>query len=135
MTIGYTSGVFDLLHNGHLKYLWNCKKSCDFLFVGVDCDEFVKKCKGEHRPIQFETDRLRNLQEQKIADFVFIKREHSKKLILFLNPNIYFIPNNKKLDLQKQKYIEEVGVKIISIPYTHGISTTMLLEKLNNEKT
>ncbi len=59
MVIGFTSGCFDLLHEGHVRYLERCAALCDQLIVGVDSDDMVREAKGPLRPIIPQQERLR----------------------------------------------------------------------------
>lgn len=64
MIVGLTSGCWDLLHIGHLRYLARCRALCDLLVVGVDCDLMVKAAKGDKRPIICEDERLQLVAAQ-----------------------------------------------------------------------
>ena len=56
-TIGLCHGVFDLIHYGHIKHLESAKKRCDYLFVSVTSDEYIKK--GPMRPIHKNNERIK----------------------------------------------------------------------------
>ncbi len=127
MVIGYTTGVFDLLHNGHLRYLASCKNRCDFLFIGVDVDCLVKKNKGKDRPFQSHVIRCQNIRNTGLADVVFIKTKPSIELIPAINPSIYFVPSNKIIRTETKEYINHNNIKLEVIPYTNGISTSLLI--------
>jgi len=58
---GFTSGVFDLIHAGHVTYLEQAKEACDILIVGVNSDSSVREIKGESRPVNKEQDRAKML--------------------------------------------------------------------------
>lgn len=75
MKIGLTSGVFDLIHVGHLSYLERCRKLCDKLIVGVDCDALVRAAKGSERPFTPELQRLQLIQSLAWVDSAFLLRE------------------------------------------------------------
>jgi cytidyltransferase-like protein len=125
MRIGYTSGVFDLFHFGHANYLTECKRLCDYLIVAVDSDTRVKKIKGIQRPIETEFIRLGNVST--LSDKCFIKKKASIEYIRRHNPDFIFIPDNKNYAINSL-----ISAKVISIPYTHSISTTMVINNLNN---
>jgi D-beta-D-heptose 7-phosphate kinase / D-beta-D-heptose 1-phosphate adenosyltransferase len=72
ITVGITSGCFDVLHELHIHFLQRCKKMCDVLIVGVDSDKLVQKVKGPDRPIHNERTRLFMLNELRCVDMVFI---------------------------------------------------------------
>jgi cytidyltransferase-like protein len=69
--IGITSGVFDMLHIGHLEYLKRCKENCDVLIVGVDSDTLVRERKGPGRPIITGEHRMLLVDALHMVDYVF----------------------------------------------------------------
>jgi cytidyltransferase-like protein len=75
MHVGLTSGVFDLIHFGHLQYLERCRALCDRLLVGVDSDEMVREAKGPTRPIIPELERLQMVQSLTPVDAAFLLRD------------------------------------------------------------
>ena len=138
MNIGYTSGVYDLFHIGHLNILRNAKGMCDKLIVGVTTDELVLY-KNKRAVIPY-IERLAIIDAIKYVDSVvpqenMDKFEMWKKLkfdILFVGDDWYL--DSKWQDLEK-KFIS-VGVRVIYFPYTKGTSSTLLnatLEKLRDE--
>ena len=72
MKVGLTSGVFDLIHYGHLVYLERCSRLCDKLIVGVDSDHMVRETKGPLRPIIPEMERLQMVQSLAHVDAAFL---------------------------------------------------------------
>jgi len=70
--IGLTSGCYDLFHNLHLAYLQRCRRMCDFLIVGVDSDDLVRKTKGPQRPIIPEHHRVNLVSALRCVDAAFI---------------------------------------------------------------
>lgn len=97
--IGYVSGIFDLFHHGHRKYLLECRSLCDFLIVGVDSDDRTKVLKGNSRPIDSISTRLKNVKP--FCDQVFEKTLPSSAYIEMYHPNIFFrSTDKKKLTLQ-----------------------------------
>jgi cytidyltransferase-like protein len=118
LKIGYTSGVFDLLHEGHIRYVTSCQSLCDILIIGVDSDRRVKIRKGDHRPIL--TEKIRHLTVSQINKHTFIKRLNSKYYI--------FISSDRKHKLKKlnSKYPTK---EIITLPYTQQISTSLIISK------
>jgi rfaE bifunctional protein nucleotidyltransferase chain/domain len=71
-TIVVVTGVFDLLHIGHLRFLEAARRLGDQLIVGVESDERVRRWKGPNRPIQTEDDRLALLRALRVVDDVFL---------------------------------------------------------------
>lgn len=139
MVIGYTSGVYDLFHIGHLNLLRNAKGMCDKLIVGVTTDELVSY-KNKKAVIPFH-ERMEIVRSSRYVDSVvpqenMDKFEMWKKLkfdIMFVGDDWY--ASDKWEELEKQ--FKEVGVKIVFFPYTKGTSSTLLnetLKKLRNDE-
>ena len=133
MTIGYTTGVYDLFHIGHLNLLKNAKGMCDKLIVGVTVDELVAY-KGKRAMIPFE-DRIEIVRSIKYVDaavpqYDMDKLEACKKLgatFLFVGDDWY---GTEKWQ-QYEKQFAEAGIKIVYLPYTKGISSTQITKALN----
>ncbi len=133
MVIGYTTGVYDLFHIGHLNLLKNAKGMCDKLVVGVTVDELVAY-KGKKSMIPFE-DRIEIVRSIKYVDaavpqYDMNKLEACKKLgakFLFVGDDWY---GTEKWQ-QYEKEFAEAGIQIVYFPYTKGISSTKINEALN----
>ncbi len=126
--VGYTSGVFDLFHDGHRIYLSNCMAMCQFLFVGVDCDLIVRNNKGIKRPIHPDFIRRKIVQDFINFNYSFIKNKHFFDLIKQINPDIVFYPHNKIITKQKKKFMKQNNIKLIRLPYTKGVSTSIIIQ-------
>lgn len=133
MVIGYTAGVYDLFHIGHLNLLKNAKGMCDKLVVGVTVDELVSY-KGKKAMIPFE-DRIEIVRSIKYVDaavpqYNMDKLEACKKLnaqILFVGDDWYGTDKWKAYE----KEFEEAGIRIVYFPYTKGTSSTQIRKALN----
>lgn len=133
MTIGYTAGVYDLFHVGHLNLLKNAKGLCDKLIVGVTTDDLVTY-KGKRAMIPFE-DRLEIVRSIKFVDAVVPQSDMDKLTMckklgasyLFVGDDWYDTP--KWRDYEKE--FKEAGIKIIYFPYTKGVSSTLINEALH----
>lgn len=134
--IGYTCGVFDLFHVGHLNLLERCKQMCDVLIVGVCNDDYVKNVKGKE-PVYDENQRLRIINALKVVDnaeLVTIAETNDKMLaiekfgfdVLFSGDDWKGSERYKKTEEQFKKY----GATIEYLPYTKGVSTTEIKEKI-----
>ncbi len=130
--IGYTAGVYDLFHIGHLNLLKNAKGMCDKLVVGVTTDDLVEY-KGKRAMIPFE-DRIEIVRSVKYVDaavpqYDMDKLAACKKLgasILFVGDDWYATEKWKEYE----KEFAENGIKIIYFPYTKGISSTKITQAL-----
>ena len=78
LRVAFTSGVFDILHPGHVEYLEKAKGLCDILVVGLNSDHSVRANKGDLRPINSEVERARTLAGLSAVDFVFVFPEKNK---------------------------------------------------------
>ena len=133
MVIGYTAGVYDLFHIGHLNLLKNAKGLCDKLVVGVTVDELVTY-KGKHAMIPYE-DRVEIVRSIKYVDAAIPQEDMDKirtcrKLgasILFVGDDWFDTPKWKDYEKQAAEY----GIRIIYFPYTKGISSTKISAALN----
>ena len=132
--IGYTSGVYDLFHVGHLNLIKNSKGLCDKLIVGVTSDELVSyKNKKAVIPHHERMEIVRNI---KFVDAVvpqndmdkFKMWERLKFDVMFVGDDWFDTPKWKQLD---EKF-KSVGVKIIYFPYTKGVSSTLINDTLQN---
>lgn len=133
MVIGYTTGVYDLFHVGHLNLLKNAKGMCDKLVVGVTVDELVAY-KGKKAMIPFE-DRIEIIRSIKYVDaavpqYDMDKLTACKKLgaqILFVGDDWY---GTEKWQ-EYEKEFNAAGIRIVYFPYTAGTSSTQIRNTLN----
>lgn len=138
--IGYTCGVFDLFHVGHLNLLENCKKQCETLIVGVCTDEYVIKIKNK-TPIFSQEERTRIIEALDVVDkaeIVDIPKVNDKELAQkYFKFDVLFSGDDWKGTeryIETEKQFEKIGVNIEYLPYTQGISTTLIKDSLNKMK-
>lgn len=130
--IGYTSGVYDMFHVGHLNLLKRAKKQCDYLIVGVTTDELAQY-KNKTPIIPYE-ERKEIVEAIKYVDRV-VPQENMNKLDACkkLHANVIFVGDDWK-GTEKWNKIEEdlktIGAKVVYFPYTKGTSSTILREKV-----
>lgn len=135
--IGYTDGVYDLFHVGHLNMIQAAKAQCDYLIVGVHGDDVVEEYK--HRcPIINETDRKRIIESIKGVDRVEINRFRDKmRLQELYGFDVIFIGDDWK-GTERWKFFEkqlaQINVDVVYVPYTKGISTTEIRHKIMEEQ-
>ena len=134
MIIGYTTGVYDLFHIGHLNLLKNAKGMCDKLIVGVTVDELVAY-KGKKAMIPFE-DRIEIVRSIKYVDAA-VPQHNMDKLAACkkLGAKILFVGDDWYATEKWQEYEKEFakeGIRIIYFPYTKGVSSTIITEALMN---
>lgn len=132
LAIGYTTGVFDLFHIGHLTLLKNARGLCDRLIVGVTVDELVSY-KGKRAVIPF-AERLEIVRSIEYVDAAIPQYDMDKfQMWEKLQFNVMFVGDDwyksDKWDSLGKKF-DEVGVRIIYFPYTAGTSSTLINETL-----
>ena len=131
--IGYTTGVFDLFHIGHLNILRESKKMCDKLIVGITNDELVYKRKNKYPVIPFR-ERIEIVNAIKYVDKA-VPQNTMNKMVAWkkIKFNIMFVGDDWK-GTNKWNTIElrmnQVGVEIIYFPYTKTTSSTLIHKTL-----
>ena len=133
MIIGYTTGVYDLFHIGHLNLLKNAKAMCDKLIVGVTVDELVAyKHKKAMIPFEERIEIVRSVKyvDAAVPQYDMDKLTACKKLgaqILFVGDDWYGTEKWKEYERQ----FKEAGIQIVYFPYTKGISSTIINKTLD----
>lgn len=133
--IGYTTGVYDLFHIGHLNILRRAKEQCDYLIVGVSTDKLVEEYKHKKPIIPF-SERVQIVSAIKYVDKV-VPQETLDKLTAWekYKFDVMFHGSDwkgSKLYQDIERKLGEVGVQIVYLPHTTGTSSTILTEKLQN---
>ncbi|MGO5334487.1 adenylyltransferase/cytidyltransferase family protein [Enterococcus cecorum] len=132
LVIGYTTGVFDLFHIGHLNLLKNAKAMCDKLVVGVTVDELVLY-KGKRAVIPFE-ERIEIVRSIRYVDAVLPQYDMDKLSVCQkIGASILFVGDDWYGSPKWKKYEEEFfknNIKIMYFPYTKGTSSTLINETL-----
>ena len=135
--IGYTTGVFDMFHIGHLNILKNAKERCEYLIVGVSTDEVVKSYKMKTPIIPFQ-ERVAIVEAIRYVDKV-VPQYTMDKMIAWneLKFDVLFHGNdweNSKMYDDLIKKFEKIDVDVVFLPHTDGISSTFLSEVLHGMK-
>jgi len=134
MIVGYTTGVFDLFHVGHLNLLRNASSLCDRLIVGVTTDDLVSY-KNKKAVIPY-VERVEIVRACKYVDLA-VPQETMDKLdahnrykfnIMFVGDDWYKTDKWESVDSD----FKEKGVRIIYFPYTMSTSSTLINETLLN---
>lgn len=133
--IVFTNGCFDILHQGHTTYLKGARALGDFLIVGLNSDESVTALKGENRPINNETSRLKNLLNLPFVDFVTVFSELTPKLLIDeIRPDILVKGGDYNADeIIGADRVKADGGKVITLPLVSGFSTTKILENASEK--
>ena len=130
--VGYTTGVFDMFHIGHLNILKRAKERCDYLIVGVSTDACVESYKHRTPVIPYE-QRAAIVEAIKYVDEVVPQDNMDKTEFLKKRPfDVMFHGDEWKGTELYNRYEEEfarLGARIEYLPHTEGISSSMLKEK------
>lgn len=128
MKIIFTNGCFDILHIGHVRLLEYAKSLGDYLIVGLNSDESIKKLKGEKRPINNQEDRKEILKSLKPVDEVLIFNEQTPlELIKKIKPKIVV----KGGDYKKEQVVGYGLAEVIIFNYIDGHSTTQIIKNIS----
>lgn len=133
--IGYTQGVYDMFHIGHLNLLNHAKEYCDYLIVGVNADDLVRYYKHK-TPVINENERAEIVRNIKAVDEVVITHTLDKEIALNLyHFDVIFIGDdwrgNPRWE-QTGKDLAKHGVDLVFLPHTDGISSTILKPEHGN---
>lgn len=133
--IGYTTGVYDMFHIGHLNIIRKAKEQCDYLIVGVSTDELVQKEKGKTPVIPY-VERVAIVEAIKYVDQVVPQPDKNKKAAWEkYHFNKMFVGSDWKNTPQWISYEKEfspLDVEIVYLPHTDGISSTKLTAIIKN---
>ena len=128
----FTNGVFDILHRGHVDYLFNAKSFGHVLIVGINTDSSVRKIKGPKRPIQKQTDRAAIVSSLKPVDYVVLFSESTpEKLIELIKPDVLVKGADYKVsEIVGAQFVKSYGGKIKRVGLTNGRSTSGIIGKI-----
>lgn len=130
MKIVATNGVFDVLHPGHIRFLKHCKQHGDYLIVGLNTDDSVKKLKGQNRPIFNQGERWEMLMALKDVDEVqLFDSTNCVDFIKACEPDVWIKAGYTMDTLNKEevKAAQEVGAEIVCVDTMSDWSTTKIL--------
>ena len=131
-TLVFTNGVFDLLHRGHVEYLFAARALGDVLVIGVNTDASVRRLKGPGRPVNPEDDRAFVLAGLACVDAVTLFDDDTpERLIARLLPDILVKGADYRIDqVVGRETVERAGGRVELIPLVEGRSTTRTLNRL-----
>lgn len=140
MVIGYTAGVYDMFHVGHLNVIKNAKKHCDYLIVGVSTDEVVQENKNKKPIIPFK-ERAAIVEAIRYVDKVVPQErydiEGKVQTVIRYKINVMFVGSDWQ-GTEKWNKIEselsKIGCRVEYLPHTDGISSTLLRAKIEKRE-
>jgi len=124
----FTNGVFDLIHPGHLEVLRQARDLGDFLVVGINSDESVRRLKGLRRPIMNLEERMEVLRAIRYVDLVVPFAEDTPlRLIEYLRPHVLV----KGGDYRPEEVVgRDLVDNVVIIPYVEGSSTSQIIGRI-----
>ncbi len=130
-TIAFTNGVFDILHPGHIFSLSQAAKEADYLIVGVNSNDSVKRLKGNSRPINNQHSRALILASLLIVDAVIIFEEDTPlELINAIKPDVLVKGGDYTIEqIVGAKEVIANGGRVVINPIVEGYSTSSIIEK------
>ena len=132
--IGYTTGVFDMFHIGHLNILKRSKEQCEFLIVGVSTDELVKEYKHKTPIIPYE-ERIEIVKAIRFVDQVVPQTSMDKLLAweLYHFDAVFHGDDWKGSNMydEIEKGLRRVGCDMVFLPHTDGTSSSLLTDVLH----
>lgn len=132
MRIGLTSGSFDLIHLGHVKYLAKAKELCDVLVVGVDSDAKIRRRKGEDRPMVPQQERLEMLAYQRPVDLIYLKEESDPRwsLIRAAEPDVLVLTEDHSYSAAQLEELKELCGSIEVVPRQASVTTSERIRQM-----
>ena len=127
-----TSGSFDLIHLGHVKYLQKAKEFGGVLVVGVDSDAKIRRRKGDDRPMVPEDERLELLAHQRPVDMIYLKGEDEQRwgLIKAVRPDVLVLTEDHSYsEIQQRELLEFVG-RIEVVPRQASVTTSERIRQM-----
>lgn len=131
------TGVFDLLHIGHLRFLEAARQLGDALIVGVEDDARVRRWKGPERPIMSQDDRCELLAALRVVDRVFlisgerVDPDYYVDVLRPLAPRYLAVTSDDPFLTEKREAMERIGVEVrVVTPRIENYSTTRLIRLL-----
>tara|TARA_B100001559_G_scaffold311622_1_gene308361 strand:- start:223 stop:660 length:438 start_codon:yes stop_codon:yes gene_type:complete len=137
----YVGGTFDCFHRGHVNLLRQAKNVADYVIVALNSDDFATSYKCQ--PIMNEIERLDVIRSCKYVDMSFIMEAHNnqKKYIEMIKPNFILHGNDWTGDSLinqlgiSQEFLDDNEIKMHYVPYTIGISTSDIKDRIINQQT
>jgi D-beta-D-heptose 7-phosphate kinase/D-beta-D-heptose 1-phosphate adenosyltransferase len=132
LRIVLTSGSFDLVHLGHVKYLAKAKELGDVLIVGVDGDAKIRKRKGADRPMVPEDERLEMLAHQRPVDLIYLKAEDEARwaLIKTVKPDVLVLSTDHSYSPEELEELEGVCGSVQVLERQAAVTTSERIRQL-----
>lgn len=131
-SVVFTNGCFDIVHSGHIEYLKKAKKLGDFLIIGINSDDSIRKLKGDDRPVFSLQERALLLESFYFVDALIpFDSETPIDLIKSINPNILVKGGDYKLEkIIGYDFVIESGGSVKTIDFLDGFSSSKIISKI-----
>ncbi len=135
LKVGFTNGVFDLIHRGHLHSLEQAARRADRLVVGLNSDASTRRLKGDGRPVQEQTTRAAVLAALRFVDLVVVFDEDTPELLIrALKPNLLFKgADYTGKELPGAAFVTAAGGEVALLPLLEGHSTTGTVRRVRGD--
>ncbi len=133
LSLVFTNGCFDLLHRGHVEYLFAARRLGDALVVALNTDDSVRRLKGPGRPVTSELDRAVVVSGLACVDAVVLFDEDTpRELLSVLLPDVLVKGGDYRPDqIVGKREVEAAGGRVVVLPYLDGRSTSEILQRLS----
>jgi D-beta-D-heptose 7-phosphate kinase/D-beta-D-heptose 1-phosphate adenosyltransferase len=137
LRVGFTNGVFDILHPGHVKVITDARAACDRLIVAINSDASVKRLKGADRPLQDQRARAEVLAALEAVDLVVMFEEDTPlRLIEQIKPNVVVKGGDyKREQVVGHEVMDRTGGEVLLVDIVPGFSTTSLVDRAKQRGT
>ncbi|MDO8211196.1 adenylyltransferase/cytidyltransferase family protein [Conexibacter sp. CPCC 206217] len=127
-----TSGSFDLIHLGHVKYLAKAKEQGDVLAVGVDSDAKIRRRKGEDRPMVPQDERLEMLAHQRPVDLIYLKDDDEARwaLIKAVEPDVLVLTADHSYSPEEQRGLLEFCGRVEVLERQSSVTTSERIRQM-----
>ena len=127
----FTNGCFDILHAGHVDYIFFAGQQGDALVIGINSDASVRRIKGQDRPLNPQDERARVLASMEAVDYVVVFDEDEPiDLISAILPDVLVKGEDWAHYVSGREIVEQNGGKIVLAPLTKGRSTSLLIDRI-----
>ena len=131
-TVVLTSGSFDLIHLGHVKYLARAREFGDVLAVGVDGDAKIRRRKGDDRPMVPEGERVEMLAYQRPVDLIYLKQDDDEhwSLIKAVRPDVLVLTADHSYGAEDQEALLEFCGRIEVVERQASVTTSERIRQM-----
>ncbi len=129
--VGFTNGVFDCCHLGHLRSFYATRQLCDVLVVALNTDSSVRRLKGPKRPVQDEATRSQLVASLEYVDYVILFDDDTAlNLVRRLRPDVLAKEGYTPDHWPEAQFVRTYGGQVVTLPHIDGYSTSGLVQKM-----